>query len=172
MRHVRQTPVSINASFICYNRKEGIINASNVCFGTLHGVTCVFFRPTARSVQSAHSTMADQLELKLVLEANDMRDIGRLCQQLSEHGVSTLGQFTELSEERLAEWGIRDYRAVRNCALRHARKLSRNSTQDLATIKQQLLVRARVSMHMLLCNRIALLCINRMHYMREAHSIF
>ena len=90
--------------------------------------------------------MTDQLELKLVLEANDVRDIGRLCQQLSEHGVSTLGQFTELSEERLAEWGIRDYRAVRNCALRHARKL-RDSTKDLATIKQQLLVRACMHVH-------------------------
>ena len=86
--------------------------------------------------------MADQLDLKLVLEANGVADAGQVCQQLSEHGVTTLQHFATLSKESLLEWAIYDrYAYVRDHALPHARKLLA-SREDLFTIKQQLLVRA------------------------------
>ena len=93
--------------------------------------------------------MAEQLDLKLVLEANEVKDAGGLCQQLYEHGVTALNQFATLSNERLRDWGIVDYDDcgydnVCDRALPHAQELLRNSTHDLTTIKQQLLVRVRM----------------------------
>ena len=94
---------------------------------------------------------ADQLDLKLLLEANEVKDPGRVCQQLREHGVTTFSQFAALSEETLLVWGIADgyYDYVCYYALSHAQKLLRNSPLDLAAIRQQLLVRAR--MHYYIC---------------------
>ena len=87
---------------------------------------------------------ADRLDLlKLLLEANDVGDPGRVYQQLHEHGVTTLTRFAELSEGTLREWHIDDSR-VYNRALPHARRLLRDSSHDLAAIRQQLLVRARM----------------------------
>ena len=88
----------------------------------------------------------DQLDLlKLLLEANDVRDPGLACQQLHEHGVTTLTGFAELSVETLLEWRITDvYGYVSHDALPHARRLLVESSHDLAAIRQQLLVRARV----------------------------
>ena len=89
---------------------------------------------------------ADQLDLKLLLEANNVEDAGRQCQQLYEHGVTTLSQFAALSAETLVEWDIayHTYNNVCYLALPHAQELLRNSPSDLAAIKQQLLVRARM----------------------------
>ena len=84
--------------------------------------------------------MAGHLDLKLVLEANSVRDVARWSQKLGRHGISTLGQLAALSEERLREWGIEDY-GVCYRALRNAQELVA-SPQDLATMKQELLVRA------------------------------
>ena len=87
---------------------------------------------------------ADQLDLlKLLLEANEVRDRGPVCQQLHEHGVTTLTRFAELSVETLREWDIDDY-YVRNYALPHAQRLQRDSSHDIAAIRQQLLVSARM----------------------------
>ena len=45
---------------------------------------------------------ADQLDLlKLFLESNGVEDPGRVCQQMHEHGVTTLTKFAELSVEKL-----------------------------------------------------------------------
>ena len=88
--------------------------------------------------------MADQLDLKLVLEANVVKDAGQICQQLYEHGgVRTLEQFASLRKETLREWGIDDY-YVCDSALCHAQELMTISAQDLPSIKQNLLVRARM----------------------------
>ena len=95
---------------------------------------------------------ADQLDLlKLLLEANHVRDPGRVCQQLHEHGVTTLTRFAELSEETLREWNIDDIKYMYvsgygnvDDALSHAQRLLVDSSHDLAAIRQQLLVRARM----------------------------
>ena len=87
----------------------------------------------------------DQVDFKLFLEGNGVKDPGRACQQLHEHGVTTLTQFAELSVETLREWDINDYYCVVNLALPHAKQLLRDSSHDLVAIKQQqLLVRARM----------------------------
>ena len=87
---------------------------------------------------------ADQMDLlKLLLEANRVRDPGRVCQQLHQHGVTTSKEFAELSVGTLCEWGIYD-NDVCYYALPEAQELLRNSSPDLAAIRQQLLVRARM----------------------------
>ena len=87
----------------------------------------------------------DQVDLKLLLEANNVEDAGRACQQLHEHGVTTLTRFAELSVGTLREWGIAYSYSDNVCdALRHAQRLLRDSSHDLAAIRQQLLVRARM----------------------------
>ena len=86
--------------------------------------------------------MAEQLDVRLVLETNHVRDAGRVCVLLSEHGVRTVEQFSALTVERLREWGINDY-YVRNNALPEAQSLTRElatSPHTLSTLKQQLLV--------------------------------
>ena len=85
----------------------------------------------------------DQVDFKLFLEANAVRDPGRACQQLYEHGVTTLTRFAELSEGTLRKWDIDDP-FVWILALPHAQRLLRDSSHDLAAIRQQLLVRARM----------------------------
>ena len=90
---------------------------------------------------------AAQLDLlKLLLEANDVGNLGRRCQQLHEHGVTTLTQFAELSVETLVEWGIATYSFLDHVrsALFHAQQLLRDSPHDLAAIRRELLVRARM----------------------------
>ena len=88
----------------------------------------------------------DQLDLKLLLEANCVEDPGRVHQKLYKHGVTTITRFAGLSVETLLEWGIAHYRTDNVCyrALSHAQQLLRNSSHDLAAIRQQLLVRARM----------------------------
>ena len=86
--------------------------------------------------------MAEQLDLRLVLEANQVTDAGRVCDLLSEHGVRTVQQFSALTEERLLEWGIDDV-FVRYVALPKAQSLTHElatSPQTLSIVKQQLLV--------------------------------
>ena len=87
--------------------------------------------------------MAEQLDLRLLLEANNyVEDAGRVCDLLSEHGVRTVEEFSALSEERLREWGINDWR-VYQYALPAAQSLTRElatSPHTLSTLKQQLLV--------------------------------
>ena len=89
----------------------------------------------------------DQLDfLKLFLEANGVRDPVRVCQQLFEHGVTTLTEFAELSLETLQnKWRITDW-YVCNRALPRAQALLADSSHDIAAIRQplQLLVRARM----------------------------
>ena len=89
---------------------------------------------------------ADHLDLKLFLEANRVEDAGRRCQQLNEHGVTTLNEFAALNNKRLFEWGIADHERDYVCtsALPRAQELLQNSPRDLAVVKQQLLVRARM----------------------------
>ena len=87
---------------------------------------------------------ADQLDLlKLLLEANGVQDLRRVCRQLYKHGVTTLRQFAELSEETLVKWDIDDYNVCRR-ALPDAQQLLMDSSHDLAAIRQWLLVRARM----------------------------
>ena len=81
----------------------------------------------------------DQFDLKLLLEAYNVEDPGWVCQQLHEHGVTTLTHFAELSEETLREWGIIEF-SVRYSALSHAQALLVDSSRDLVAIRQQLLV--------------------------------
>ena len=88
--------------------------------------------------------MAEQIELGLVLEANGVGDAVRVCNLLSEHGVSTVQQFSAMTEERLREWGIDDYH-VYDYALLKAQSLTRElatspHVHTLSTLKQQLLV--------------------------------
>ena len=85
----------------------------------------------------------DQVDFKLFLEANAVRDPGRVCQQLHDHGVTTLTRFAELSWHTLYKWHIIDYH-VYNRLISHAQALLRDSSHDLAVIRQQLLVRARM----------------------------
>ena len=86
--------------------------------------------------------MAHQLDLKLVLEAINVKNAGQVCQQLySAHGVSTLQQSAALSE-----WNIAD-RHLRGYVLTRARELM-TSTRNFATFKQQLLVRSRMPYNM------------------------
>ena len=93
---------------------------------------------------SVQMAQADQLDLlKLLLEANCVGNRGRVCQQLYQHGVTTLTRFAELSLGTLREWGITDY-YVSKWALPHAKELLRDSSHDPAAIRQQLLVRARM----------------------------
>ena len=92
----------------------------------------------------------DQLDLlKTLLDGNYVRDPGRRCQQLHEHGVTTINQFAELSVETLLEWDITDV-YVRDSALPHAQRLLVDSSHDLAAIRQQLMVRARMH-YMYIC---------------------
>ena len=88
----------------------------------------------------------DQLDLlKLLLEANHVEYPGRVCQQLHEHGVTTLTGFADLSRQTLHEWRITNVRdRVSHRALPHAQRLLRDSSHDLAAIRQQFLVRARM----------------------------
>ena len=88
----------------------------------------------------------DQVDLKLFLEGNGVKDRARVCQQLHEHGVTTISLFAELSVETLLEWGIATDKYDNVCyfALPHAQRLLRDSSHDLAAIRQQLLVRARM----------------------------
>ena len=97
--------------------------------------------------------MAEQLDVKLVLETNGLENAGRLCELLSKHGVGNVYQFSTLTEERLSglarESGMDDYMYffVRSQALPKAQKLTQElvtSPQNLAIVKQQLLVRARM----------------------------
>ena len=86
--------------------------------------------------------MDEQLDLGLVLEGNGVRDAGRVCDLLSEHGVRTVEQFSALSEERLRQWRIDDD-CVYDYALREAQSLTRElatSPHTLSTVKQRLLV--------------------------------
>ena len=86
--------------------------------------------------------MAEQIDVRLVLETNYLRDAGQVCNLLSEHGVRTVQQFSALTEERLREWGIRDSRVLYR-ALPDAQSLTdelATSPHTLSTLKQQLLV--------------------------------
>ena len=86
--------------------------------------------------------MAEQLDVRLVLETNYVDDAGRVCDLLSEHDVRTVEQFSALSDERLQQWGIDDY-DVKYHALPKARSLTRElatSPHTLSTVKQDLLV--------------------------------
>ena len=89
---------------------------------------------------------ADQLDLlKLLLEANNVEDPVPVCQQLDEHGVTTLTRFAELSWRTLVEWRIAYSEYSYVCGvLRHAQRLLVVSSHDLAAIRQQLMVRARM----------------------------
>lgn len=94
--------------------------------------------------------MDEHLDVKLVLETNDVRDVERWCELLSRHGVGTVQQLSAWTGNRLIEcareWGIDDY-YVRYYALPKAQKLTQElvtSPQNLATIRQELLVRARM----------------------------
>ena len=86
--------------------------------------------------------MAEQLDVRLVLEANWVGDAGRVCDLLSEHGVRTVQQLSALTEDRLREWGINDS-AVYRWALPDAQSLTHElatSPHTLYTLKQRLLV--------------------------------
>ena len=86
--------------------------------------------------------MAEQLDVRLVLETNYVEDAGRVCDLLSKHGVRTVQQFSALTEERLREWGIDDDN-VYGYALPKARSLTRElatSPHTLSIVKQDLLV--------------------------------
>ena len=86
--------------------------------------------------------MAEQLDLRLVLEASSVEDAGRVCDILSLYGVRTAQQFTALTKEWLRKRGIRDWN-VHHHALPDAQSLTREletSPHTLSTLKQQLLV--------------------------------
>ena len=86
--------------------------------------------------------MAEQLNVRLVLETNRVRDAGRVCDLLSKRGVRTVQQFSALTEKRLREWGINNL-YVYYSALRDAQSLTRElatNPHTLSTVKQQLLV--------------------------------
>ena len=94
--------------------------------------------------------MDEQIDVRLFLETNHVWDAGWWCDLLSEHGVRTVEQFTDLTEERLREWGIDDD-YVLYYALDHAQSLTRElatSPHTLSTVKQRLLV-SRYSQHAL-----------------------
>ena len=86
--------------------------------------------------------MAEQIDVRLVLETNEVEDAGRVCDLLSKRGVRTIQQFSALTEERLLEWGIDDS-DVYDEALEDAQSLTHklaSSPRTLSTVKQQLLV--------------------------------
>ena len=98
---------------------------------------------------SVEMAQLDQFDLlNLLLEANDVRDPGQVCHKLHEHGVTTITEFAELSVETLYKWKITNYFVHR--ALPQAQALLVASSDDLAAIRQQLLVRARVQ-YMYVC---------------------
>ena len=87
---------------------------------------------------------ADQLDvLKLLLEVNGVEGPGRVCQKLHDHGVTTFTEFAELSVETLRKWGITNEYVCYDARF-HAQRLLADSSHDLAAIRQQLLVRARM----------------------------
>ena len=86
--------------------------------------------------------MAEQLDLRVVLEANRVKDTGRVCDLLSARGVRTVEQFSAMTKEWLEEWGINDYH-VYSWAHGDAQSLTdeqATSPHRLSTLKQQLLV--------------------------------
>ena len=86
--------------------------------------------------------MAEQIDVRLVLEANRVWDAQRVGDLLLEHDVRTVEQFSALSEERLREWDIHSSNVYR-AALRNAQSLTHElatSPHTLSTVKQQLLV--------------------------------
>ena len=86
--------------------------------------------------------MAEQLDVRLVLETNYVEEAGRVCDLLSQLGVKTVQQFSTMTEKRLLEWGIDDYN-VYHFARHEAQSLTRElatSPHTLPTVKQQLLV--------------------------------
>ena len=86
--------------------------------------------------------MAEQLDLRVVLEANQVKYAGQVCDLLSALGVRTVEQFSAMTKERLREWGINDYH-VYSWALDDAQSLTDEqvtSPHRLSTVKQQLLV--------------------------------
>ena len=86
--------------------------------------------------------MAEQLDMRLVLEANAVKDAGLVCDLLSEHGVRTVEQFSAVVKESLDEWGIDDLN-VHCYALPDAQSFTRElatSPHHLSTVKQQFLV--------------------------------
>ena len=93
---------------------------------------------------SRYMAQADQLDLlKLLLEVNNVKDRGWVCQQLHEHGVTTLTRFAELSKGTLREWHIYDS-SVYDWALPHAQRLLEDNSHDLTAIRQELMVRVRM----------------------------
>ena len=86
--------------------------------------------------------MAEQLDVRLVLETNYVENAGRVCDLLSQHGVRTVQQFSAMTERKLREWGINNWR-VYDYALPAAQSLTRKlatSPHTLSTVEQQLLV--------------------------------
>ena len=85
----------------------------------------------------------DQVDFKLFLEANGVQ----VSQKLYEHGVTTITELAKLSRQTLEEWDlIAKYLSWNEYtkALSNAQRLLRDSSHDLAAIRQELLVRARM----------------------------
>ena len=84
----------------------------------------------------------DQVDFKLFLEANGVR----VSQKLYEHGVTTITELAKLSRQTLEEWDLVKHRYENKYtrALSNAQRLLRDSSHDLAAIRQELLVRARM----------------------------
>ena len=86
----------------------------------------------------------DQVDFKLFLEANGVQ----VSQKLYEHGVTTIIELAKLSRQTLEEWDLAEnsyfYENGYTRALSNAQRLLRDSSHDLAAIRQELLVRARM----------------------------
>ena len=89
----------------------------------------------------------DQVDFELFLEANGVR----VSQKLYEHGVTTITELAKLSRQTLEEWDLveKSNNLIKfdngyTWALSNAQRLLRDSSHDLAAIRQELLVRARM----------------------------
>ena len=84
----------------------------------------------------------DQVDFKLFLEANGIR----VSQKLYEHGVTTITELAKLSRQTLEEWDLANDWSENEYtrALSNAQRLLRVSPHDLAAIRQEVLVRARM----------------------------
>ena len=83
----------------------------------------------------------DQVDFELFLEVNNVR----VSQKLYEHGVTTITELAKLSRQTLEEWDLAErYDNKYAGALSDAQRLLRDSSHDLAAIRQELLVRARM----------------------------
>ena len=146
---------TVYGTFVYYQRVSYYVSTDSVCgyvVWILYGITLLthYYRvvtaaPQLGSVQTALTVPVWNMNVRLVLEANEVKDAGQVCDLLSEHGVRNIQQFSAMTKERLREWGINNsfvyhYALPAAQSLTHKLTTSPHTLDQLSTLKQQLLV--------------------------------